>query len=499
MAIEIEDKFDVPEDFALPEFTGVPGCAQVAELVVHRLAAVYFDTADLRLAARGITLRRRRGGEDAGWHLKLPKAKGVREEITLPLTRSAKIVPPVLADFVHAYTRGEPLVPVAELETLRKVTSLRDAEGRTLVEVADDRVKGTVLGGAPDADRHVERWREVEAELGSGDAAVLKRVGKILRKAGAAPAGSGSKLGRLLGPRVPVVPAPDPHDGSAGRVVVDYLRSQVAALTAQDARVRRRQDDAVHQMRVASRRLRSALRSFSGVVAETSGLRDELRWIAGALGEARDLEVIRDRFARRLDALDPDLVVGPVRSRLGADLAGRERDALARVTELMSGPRYFALLDRLDALVASPPLTPQAMKDAERTLAKVAERGWRRMVTTYDRAVAIEDAERREIAMHDVRKAAKRARYTADALGSLLGATASSMAKRAKAVQEVLGLYQDGVVAQQILLDEARAARDAGEDTFTYGLLFGVERAEAERSHGEFPAVWARATGTGQD
>ncbi|MFC4592372.1 CYTH and CHAD domain-containing protein [Sphaerisporangium corydalis] len=494
MAIEIEDKFDVPRDYEVPALTGVPGCAEVVDMVTHRLTALYFDTADLRLAARGITLRRRRGGEDAGWHLKLPKARGVRDEIAHPLTRSAKIVPRELADLVQAYTRGETLHPVAELETLRKVTSLRDAGGRPLLEVADDHVKGTVFGAVFGADRHVDRWREIEAELIGGDAAVLKRTGKLLRKAGAVPASSQNKLARLLGPRIPPAAIPAPDDGSAGAVVVGYLKDQVAALVAQDPYVRRAGDDAVHQMRVASRRLRSALRSFSDVVTGTSGIQDELRWIANVLGEARDLEVIRERFSRLMETLDPVLVTGPVRARLVDDLAEREHEALARVNEVMSGQRYFALLDRLDALVANPPLTPLAIKRADRTLAPVARKGWRRVVRRYEAAQAIEDAERREIAMHDVRKAAKRARYTADALRPLLGEPAAVIAKRAKDVQEVLGLYQDGVIAQQILLDEAQRAREAGEDTFTYGLLAGLERAAADRSHLEFPAVWARVT-----
>ncbi|WP_214415835.1 CYTH and CHAD domain-containing protein [Sphaerisporangium fuscum] len=490
MAIEIEDKFDVPPDFTIPDLATVPGCAEAVELVSHRLVAVYFDTADLRLAARGITLRRRRGGEDAGWHLKLPKAKGVRNEITHPLTRSAKIVPRELAELVRAQTRGEPLVPVAELETVRKVTSLRDPEGRQLLEVADDNVKGTVFG----EERHVERWREVEAELTGGDPKLLRRVGKALRKAGATPAGSQSKLTRLLGDRIPGTPRVEAEEGTAGRVVLDYLRSQVEALTAQDPQVRQAEEDAVHKMRVASRRLRSALKSFSGVVAETSALQDELKWIANVLGEVRDLEVIRERFAGLLDGLDAELISGPVRTRLGDDLAGREREAYGRARQAMSGERYYALLDRLDTLLVSPPLTPLAAKKADKVLRPVADKSWDRVVKAYDRAQAIEDTEQREIAMHDVRKAAKRARYTAEALESLLPELSSEVATRAKAVQEVLGLYQDGVVAQQILLEEAGRARDAGEDTFTYGVLIGIEHTTATRAHEDFPDVWSKVT-----
>ncbi|MFC6086136.1 CYTH and CHAD domain-containing protein [Sphaerisporangium aureirubrum] len=495
MALEIEDKFDVPAGFLVPDMSRVPGCAVVAGPKSYRMVAIYFDTPDLRLAARGITLRRRRGGSDAGWHLKLPKVKGVREEIGIPLTKSAKIVPPDLADLVLAYSRREPLVPVAELATRREVTILRDADGRPLVEIADDQVKGTVFGEVFGGELRVERWREVEAELLDGDITHLKRVGKTLRKAGATPAASGSKLGRLLGDAVPVTELAGPAEGTAGQVVVDYLKSQVDALHTQDPRVRRAGDDAVHQMRVASRRLRSALKSFDGVVAGTDEIQEELRWLAGVLGEARDLEVIRERFGKLLDSLHPDALVGPVRTRLDDDLAEREREALARADIAMRTERYFALLDRLDALVANPPLTPLAGKDAEKPLTKVAAKGWGRVVRKYDEALAIEDHDERAVAMHDVRKAAKRARYTAEALRSLLGDRAAAMAKRAKTVQEVLGLYQDGVVAMEILTEEAAKARAAGEDTFTYGVLVGLEHAEAERSHADFPRVWAESQG----
>ncbi|MEO3812082.1 CYTH and CHAD domain-containing protein [Sphaerisporangium sp. B11E5] len=493
MALEVEDKFDVPPGFLIPDMSRVPDCAVVAGPRSYRMVALYFDTPDLRLAARGITLRRRRGGDDAGWHLKLPKVKGAREEIAVPLTRSVKVVPPEIADLVLAYSRREPLVPVAELATRREVTVLRDAEGRDLVEIADDSVKGTVYGQVFGGEERVERWREVEAELKEGELIHLKRAGKALRKAGAAPAASGSKLGRLLGDAVPVSELAGPPEDTAGRVVIDYLKSQVDALTGQDPQVRREAYDAVHQMRVASRRLRSAMKSFDSVVAETDDLQEELRWIAGVLGEARDLEVIHERFGKLLGTLAPDMVVGPVRVRLDEDLLARHREALVRVDAAMRSERYYSLLDRLDALVANPPLTPLAMKKADKVLDKVAVKSWMRVVKKYDTAQSMEDPDKREVAMHDVRKAAKRARYTAEALKSLLGDRATAMAKRAKTVQEVLGLHQDGVVAQEILSEEAARARAAGEDTFTYGVLVGLEHAEAKRSHEEFPRVWAEA------
>jgi CHAD domain-containing protein len=485
VAIEIEDKFDVPLDYELPEQVNLPCGTEVVGPKTHQLVALYFDTPDLRLAARGITLRRRRGGSDPGWHLKLPRAKGVRQEITRPLTRSAKIVPPELVDLALAYTRGAPLAPVAELDTRRTVTTLVNAAGVRLVEIADDQVKGTVFNEG----KHVERWREVEAELIEGEEKLLKKVGKQLTKAGASPSESANKLLRLLnaaGP-VPEQPRARTKSGSAGEVVVDYVFSQVSALLSQDPRVRRAEEDAVHQMRVASRRLRSVLKSFKTIVEGTENVQDELKWLGEVLGEARDLEVIRERFTHRLDDLDPALIVGPIRNRLSSDLLDEEHEAYDRIREALGGERYFALLDALDDLVGTPVLTKAAKKPAD-ALDVIAAKSWRRVVRAYEAAQAVEDLAERELAMHEVRKTAKRARYTAEALGK------KELAKRAEDVQEVLGTHRDGVVAQERLTAEAETARLAGEDTFTYGVLTGVERAEAERANDEFPRVWAETT-----
>jgi len=483
--MEIEDKFDVPVEYQLPDLADLPGVGQVVGPKSHRLVALYFDTPDLRLATRGITLRRRRGGTDPGWHLKLPVARGVRQEITQPLTRSTKIVPAELADLVLACTRGAPLAAVAELDTRRAVTTLVNGAGVGLIEIADDRVKGTVFGEEP----HVERWHEVEAEILQGDEKLLKKVGKRLGRSGASPAASDSKLARLLhaAGAIPERPGTATVAGSAGEVVIGYLASQVGVLLAQDPRVRRAEEDAVHSMRVAARRLRSALKSFGTVIKGTGNVQDELRWLGAVLGEARDLEVIRERFARRLLDLDDELVVGPVRARLGSDLLDDEHGALDRVREALGGERYFALLDALDDLVTTPALTKAAAKPAG-TLKAVAAKSWHRVTRAYDTVQAIEDAAERELAMHDVRKAAKRARYTAEVLGM------NKLAKRAEAVQEVLGTHMDGVVAQRRLAAEATNARLAGEATFTYGVLTGLERAGAERAEEEFPKVWAKTT-----
>ncbi|MDR8409916.1 CYTH and CHAD domain-containing protein [Nonomuraea sp. 3-1Str] len=489
MGIEIEDKFDVPPDYAIPDLSRV---GQVVGPKSHTLVAIYYDTPDLRLAAHGITLRRRRGGDDAGWHLKLPRAKGARQEIGRPLTRSVRVVPDDLAELVRGHTRGAPLQAVAELETRRSVTVVREGD-RRLVEVADDRVKGTVFG----EELRIVRWREVEAELLDGDAAVLAKVGKRLRKAGATPSGAASKLARLLD--VPAPPAPPAEPGSAGEVVTEYLSGQVRALLAQDPQVRLAEKDAVHQMRVASRRLRSALKAFKKIVKNTGHVQDELKWLGSVLGEARDLEVIRGRFAEELAEIAPELVTGPVRHRLGDGLRAREAEAYGRIREALSGERYYRLLDALEQLAAEPEQGKRAVRPAGEELAAVAAANWERVARKYDAARAIDDPQRHETAMHEVRKAAKRARYTAEAVRAVLGPGTPRLAKLAEGVQDALGAHQDAVVAQETLVKEAESAREAGEDTFTYGLLIGLERAVADRALEDFPRAWARtATAAGK-
>jgi inorganic triphosphatase YgiF len=187
--LEIESKFDVGPDFAVPDLTVVPGVARVAGPDVHSLTAVYYDTPDLRLNARKITLRRRTGGTDAGWHLKLPAALG-RHEYQEPL---ADELPARLAALIAEVTAAEVLAPIATLSTERRVLVPRSSDGTDLAEVADD----TVTASRPGSTR-VLTWREVEVEARDQPSVVMEAIARALTDAGARPASSGSKLGRLL-------------------------------------------------------------------------------------------------------------------------------------------------------------------------------------------------------------------------------------------------------------------------------------------------------------
>jgi inorganic triphosphatase YgiF len=199
--LEIEQKFDVDEGFTLPDLSTVPGCQAISAPVTHHLSAIYYDTQGNRLAASKITLRRRTGGTDEGWHLKLPAGvhlAGVqsRREIHAPLSAGQEgQVPAQLADLVSDVTAGLPLGPIASLVTRRTVRTLSGGPADILAEVADDQVTARREGAAGEP----LRWREVEVEVPEGTPPeVLAAAAELLQAAGARPAAKGSKLARVL-------------------------------------------------------------------------------------------------------------------------------------------------------------------------------------------------------------------------------------------------------------------------------------------------------------
>jgi inorganic triphosphatase YgiF len=196
--IETEQKYDAGPDFELPDLGTLPGYS-VTEPETFHMAATYFDTDDLRLIAAHITLRRRTGGEDAGWHIKLPVGGDTRREVHFPLGPPSRVVPGEIAAEVARWSGGASLRPVARLETRRTVRRLVSESGEVLAEVADDHVTGSRPDPAdPETWRLQDTWREVEVELKSGTPDLLDAAAAGLAAAGATPSRSASKLARVL-------------------------------------------------------------------------------------------------------------------------------------------------------------------------------------------------------------------------------------------------------------------------------------------------------------
>jgi inorganic triphosphatase YgiF len=200
--LETEQKYDADADFVLPKLGSLPdlGGGRATEPRRIYLSATYFDTEDQRLIRHKITLRRRVGGDDEGWHLKLPAGKDTRQEVHAPLDEgNTGSAPARLTERVEEITAGEQLRPVALLDTERTVVTLAGPAGDALLEVADDLVTAVRFGTG---DSEPMRWREIEVEVltpGDEATAMLEKVGTVLREAGARPSASGSKLARVLG------------------------------------------------------------------------------------------------------------------------------------------------------------------------------------------------------------------------------------------------------------------------------------------------------------
>lgn len=495
---EVERKYDAAEGTRIPRLRDLPGVARAARPVRHDLEAVYFDTDGLALAAAGVTVRRRTGGDDAGWHVKLPAQDGARDEVRAPLGRATRTVPKTLRSVVQARVRDRPLGVVASVRTQRIVHRLVGPAGEVLAEVCDDTVTGRAR--RPDDDGAETTWREWEVELVEGGHGLLEAADSLLREAGAAPAAGTSKLARVLGDRVPR-PMPGPaarprRDGTAALVVHARLSEQVAELKARDPQVRRDVYDGVHKMRVALRRLRSALATFRPLLDEevTEPLRDEMRWVAGVLGEARDAEVLHARLRQRLADQPQGLVLGGVRRRVDADLGRAYRDAHAASLEAMESARYFALLDGLDALVTDPPWTPLARQPARDVLPGRVRRDYKRLRRRVAAAEEAADGDERDERLHEVRKAAKRARYAAETLAPVYGDAASRFVDATKRVQSTLGDHGDSVVAAPVLRRLGVEAHRDGDNAFTLGRLHAQEQATADETAAEYARAWKKAS-----
>jgi CHAD domain-containing protein len=495
-ARETERKYEAADDVALPD----PG--ELLDLDTgsgpedHELDAVYFDTPDLRLARARITLRRREGGPDAGWHLKLPAGEDSREELRLPLGRAKRQPPAGLVSLVRVHTRGAELTPVARLQTHRRSWLLADADGRPVAELVEDRVQAGTTGQDP---RELA-WRELEVELTEhGSPELLDRIEERLRAVGVQRSASPSKLRRVLGDRLGDEDAEQPTlgpDSSAGEVLLAYLRTQVGALRGHDPLVRRDAPDAVHKMRVASRRMRSALQAYRRVLDRdaTGRLIEELKWLAAELAPARDSEVMAERFIRMVAELPAELVLGPVAAQVERVFGRRQADAREQALTALDSERYLALQNALDQLFADPPLTGRAGRPAVRELPRGVRRSYRRTARRMQAVSGQPAGEQRDLALHETRKGAKRLRYATEAAAPAVGPPAERMRKRLKRVQKLLGNHQDAVVARPVLRELGAQTQLDGGNGFTFGLLHAAEAARADRAEQRLPDRWQRAS-----
>ena len=488
--IEREVKLAVSAEFVLPPLTDPGGDVFAGPEETIELRATYFDTDDYRLSRAGASVRSR----DDGWTVKLPNGMDgdalVRDELAIAGPLDAKQPPEEALDLVRALTRGAPVEPVAELHTTRRRVRLRTGDARDVGEVVDDRVDVH----APGSKEVTESFREIEVELPEEATKAHRSVVLArLRGAGAGQADPTPKIVRALG-RVATAPpdvvVPEITDApSVELVVTRAIASSVARLIANDPGVRLGDDaEAVHQARVATRRLRSDLRTFRKLVDEhwSDELRDELRWLGDVLGGVRDADVMLERLSSHVDALEGVDQIG-AEHVLDGVRADRERAVVQLLTALRS-ERYDAVLDHLVGAAQRPRLLLRVDDEDDRdVLREIARRPWEQL----ERAVSALPGDPTDTALHEIRIKVKRARYAAEAVEPAIGKPARTYAKALVALQDVLGENQDAVVAVEWLRRAAANATDGGA-SFSAGVLAARETDALERSREQWRDAWDR-------
>jgi CHAD domain-containing protein len=458
--LERELKLSVKRGFELPPLP--------AEVTPRHLRATYYDTDDHRLARHVVTLRRRdEDGRDL-WQLKLP-SDGARLE--LEWEADGPDVPAELQGLLTAYLRGSALRPIAELRTLRRAVRVSDGGGPA-AEVVHDSVQ--VLEG----DQVVREFDEVEVEqLTPGADRLIARLERQLRAAGAKTSDGRPKVFQALD-----LPAPARRAAKRKAPPVEHLRAylqeQVEALLGGDPATRRGDSDGVHRMRVATRRMRSVLKEAQRLLETTwvDQTRAELKWLGGVLGEVRDADVFAAYVEEQAAQLGASTEAG------GADLVHlineRSVPARARLAETLDSPRYLALLDRLDAIRESLPVTPtrdslRGMLRRATRRAQEAQRGVGPTSSDHD--------------LHMLRIAAKRARYAGELAQRTHSRAAAAVTERATALQKLLGEHQDAVVAEQLLEHLAPEATPAA--AFVAGRLAGLQHERRRAARAALPGA----------
>lgn len=488
---EREVKLSVWPGYTVPDLSGLIDETQVGSSEEQQLDAIYYDTRDLRLLRRGVTLRFRRGEQPGDvWTAKLPAdtpAIGqAGAEITLP--GDSDTIPEPLADTVRSWALGAELAPVARLRTRRRRRTVTGKSDRPLAVLDDDEV--SILRGT----RVAARFRELEVQLADeASDALLRELAERLEAAGAQPVDQVPKLVRALGPA-----ALQPWELTALKLgarptAAEVIRAGLLAAAArfvdhQVAVVLDEDPEGVHQARVGIRRLRSYTRTFGDLLDrdKLGPLRAELRWLADQLGAVRDLDVLLATLHADVRRLDPD--DRPPANELLRRLAEQRAQSYIRLREAMRSPRYTRLMSDVATLVAAPPFaSPEAKRPAAAIVPNLVRRQLKGLRREADKlGDAAENAE-----LHRVRILAKRLRYATDVAVPLAGKPARRAARALADLQDVLGDYNDacvGLARLRELADDSPAPAD-----WAAGLLGGLQLARAGACRPRFATAYKAA------
>ncbi len=484
------------EGQAVPGFTVAPSGQK-------QLEDTYFDTADWRVHHSGYTCRVRRKGDAAELTLKaMASASGgmrVRRELTETLDGrmiDALRAPGPCGAALRAVCGRQDLAPIFQVNTSRKTFDLSDEAGpigeialdETSIPVGEDvpvRLSRVEVEVSPDA---IERARifvdAMVAANGLSEATTSKFESALIA------------TGQRVSGAADVGPTAVSPEMTVGQVAYAVLRKQFGVFRVNEPGTRLGDDiEALHDMRVATRRLRAAMAAFRPFLSQRMlAFRDEFGWIASTLGEVRDLDVQLERMgewragfpderAHTLDAIEEILV-------------GRRNAARKRMLAALDSRRYERLLTRFEAALKFGP--PRSFAPGRTPVLAVApdlvEKRYQKLRKAGDRIKKSSPPD----SYHLLRIDAKKLRYALEFVGNgIYGKPALEFSARVTAMQDVLGLHQDAYVAMELLQEIAdNAGRKLAPATLmTMGILSERYRSHAEELRAQFPGVYKPLAG----
>jgi CHAD domain-containing protein len=484
--LERELKFEAPMGRALPDLRDLVG--RTERLPEQRLQTAYFDTPGQDLWERGLTFRHRLLEDEEGgtWTLKLPSSTSVGPLTRMELSWSGARdhVPSAATDVLRGIVRRSHLRQVVELVTVRQRLAIYDKRGERVAEIDDDRV--FVVGGPRDGFE----FRQVELEF-QNDKESVGDIESRLDDAGfrIEPV---PKLAKALGLSETITEPPRASRRASLAVVVQLaLCTGFARLIDHDWRLRLSMPNPsshdVHQARVATRRLRSDVKTFGSVLDPVwvRHMRANLKWLGCELGAVRDVDVLSGQLKG---------APMPLLQRLKT----QRLEAVAALDDALSQDRYFELLDRLNAAARTPPFLPgenispqMAAGSALADLVVVPWRALRRRV----RKAGPEPTDRQ---LHRIRIKAKQLRYAAETASRVLGRPAARIAKAAEQLQTVLGAHHDAVTAEAWLGCQSGIGNTTQPSTlpaptaFEAGRLATEQRQLQNELRRRWPQKWKR-------
>lgn len=488
---EVERKLRVAPDFPLLDLQGRGALGHVIPRQAFDMTAVYHDTEDLRLLRWGATLRRREGGPDEGWHLKLPVAGfdgGTRDELHLPLwAGSTGSVPAELTDVVAPLARGARLIPVAWVRTTRTPSMVLGADGVEVAELVDDLVRVQA-----NDHRILAEFREIEIEArGSLEPRLIDDLATILISHGAQPS-SASKAASALGPlaaappdiTVPTIPLPqDP-----AREAIRYMLSGPAqGIIQADISVRRSLPNSVGQLHAATSKFANLLRFLEPLVdAEWARtVQYELAWLTSETGAIRETEILAERLhahANGIDDLGPVAALALVDDVLGIRLSGARGSVLAA----LRSERHELLLEDIVQASRNPPMTAAGEHPSATVLAPLISRDWRllnRRARKLRKRSDGNDWDR-------VRLRAQRMLHALEACSTFFPERRTKLAKQIARAIETLDGEHAARDAQRVIREMASHRASTARTGFELGRMFEHETSYQRASRRSFIRQW---------